>query len=149
MTRFRSCSDASYPPDAAFLTKKVGNSIETSISFKNSRVKRQINEAVKYALALETIAGQLASTCGSYTALVRTYGLQYAFITPNCPQQNSMVESVMNTLKEQFANRHRFESLQHVNRAISDWISFLKLLTTKSGVGHENTRSDICISSLS
>ncbi|WP_243700958.1 hypothetical protein [Paralcaligenes ureilyticus] len=32
-----------------------------------------------------------------------------------------MVECAIRTLKEQRVHRHRFESLQHVSRAISDW----------------------------
>lgn len=59
-----------------------------------------------------------------YTALVRRYGLQQAFITPYCPQQNGMVERVIRTLKEQCSHRHRFESQQHASRVIGDWIEF-------------------------
>ena len=66
----------------------------------------------------------LVFTSRSYTALVRSYGLQQEFITPHCPQQNGMVERVIRTLKEQCAHRHRFESLQHASRVIGDWISF-------------------------
>lgn len=40
------------------------------------------------------------------------------------PQQNGMVERVIRTLKEQCTHRHRFESIQHANRVIGDWISF-------------------------
>ena len=43
----------------------------------------------------------LVFTSRSYTALVRSYGLQQEFITPHCPQQNGMVERVIRTLKEQ------------------------------------------------
>jgi putative transposase len=66
----------------------------------------------------------LVFTSRSYTALVRSYGLQQEFITPHCPQQNGMVERVIRTLKEQCAHRHRFETLQHASRIIGDWISF-------------------------
>ena len=66
----------------------------------------------------------LVFTSRSYTALVRSYGLQQEFITPHCPQQNGMVERVIRTLKEQCAHRHRFESLQHASRVIGNWISF-------------------------
>lgn len=59
-----------------------------------------------------------------YTALVHRYGLQQAFITPYCPQQNGMVERVIRTLKEQCSHRHRFESQQHASRVIGDWIEF-------------------------
>ena len=66
----------------------------------------------------------LVFTSRSYTALVRSYGLQQEFITPHCPQQNGMVERVIRTFKEQCAHRHRFETLQHASRVVSDWISF-------------------------
>ncbi|RAS10895.1 integrase-like protein, partial [Microvirgula sp. AG722] len=48
----------------------------------------------------------LVFTSRSYTALVRSYGLRQEFITPHCP------------------HRHRFETLQHASRVISDWIRF-------------------------
>ncbi|KGV18529.1 IS3 family transposase [Burkholderia pseudomallei] len=66
----------------------------------------------------------LVFTSRDYTALVRSYGLLQAFITPHCPQQNGMVERVIRTLKEQCVHRHRFETLQHASRAIADWIQF-------------------------
>jgi putative transposase len=66
----------------------------------------------------------LVFTSRSYTRLVRSYGLKQEFITPHCPQQNGMVERVIRTLKEQCVHRHRFESLQHAGRVISDWIRF-------------------------
>jgi putative transposase len=66
----------------------------------------------------------LVFTSRSYTALVRSYGLQQEFIPPHCPQQNGMVERVIRTLKEQCAHRHRFETLQHASRVIGDWIGF-------------------------
>jgi putative transposase len=66
----------------------------------------------------------LVFTSRSYTALVRSYGLQQEFITPHCPQQNGMVERVIRTLKEQCTHRHRFESLQHASRVIGDWLGF-------------------------
>jgi putative transposase len=66
----------------------------------------------------------LVFTSRNYTRLVRSYGLQQEFITPHCPQQNGMVERVIRTLKEQCVHRHRFESLQHTSRVISDWICF-------------------------
>jgi len=64
----------------------------------------------------------LVFTSRDYTALVRSYGLRQDFITPHCPQQNGMVERVIRTLKEQRVHRHRFETLQHASRVISDWI---------------------------
>jgi putative transposase len=60
----------------------------------------------------------------SYTALVRGYGLRQEFITPHCPEQNGMVERLIRTLKEQCVHRHRFETLQHASRVISDWVRF-------------------------
>lgn len=66
----------------------------------------------------------LVFTSRSYTALVRSYGLQQEFITPHCPQQNGMIERVIRTLKEQCTHRHRFETLQHASRVIGDWIGF-------------------------
>ena len=56
--------------------------------------------------------------------MVRSYGLKQEFITPHCPQQNGMVERVIRTMKEQCIHRHRFETIQHANRVISDWIAF-------------------------
>jgi putative transposase len=35
-----------------------------------------------------------------------------------------MVERVIRTLKEQCVHRHRFETWQHANRVIGDWIQF-------------------------
>ncbi|MGV0964292.1 MAG: IS3 family transposase [Polynucleobacter sp.] len=66
----------------------------------------------------------LVFTSRSYTALVKSYGLQQEFITPYSPEQNGMVERVIRTLKEQCAHRHRFETLQHASRVIGDWIGF-------------------------
>ena len=66
----------------------------------------------------------LVFTSRSYTALVKSYGLQQEFITPYTPEQNGMVERVIRTLKEQCAHRHRFESLVHASRVIADWIGF-------------------------
>lgn len=66
----------------------------------------------------------LVFTSRSYTALVKSYGLQQEFITPYTPQQNGLVERMIRTLKEQCVHRHRFETLQHASRVIGDWISF-------------------------
>ena len=66
----------------------------------------------------------LVFTSRHFTAIVRSYGLKQEFITPHCPQQNGMIERVIRTLKEQCVHRHRFESIQHANRVIADWISF-------------------------
>ena len=66
----------------------------------------------------------LVFTSRSYTALVRGYGLRQEFITPHSPEQNGMVERLIRTLKDQCVHRHRFETLQHADRVISDWVSF-------------------------
>ena len=66
----------------------------------------------------------LVFTSRSYTALVRGYGLRQEFITPLCPQKNSMVERVIRTFKEQCAHRNFFENIQHASRAVGDWIRF-------------------------
>jgi putative transposase len=66
----------------------------------------------------------LVFTSRHYTALVRSYGLRQEFITLHCPQQNGMVERVIRSIKEQCVHRHRFETLQHASRVISDWIAF-------------------------
>ena len=66
----------------------------------------------------------LVFTSRSYTALLKSYGLEQEFITPYSLEQNGMVERVIRTLKEQCAHRHRFESLQHASRVLGDWIGF-------------------------
>ena len=66
----------------------------------------------------------LVFTSRGFTALIKGYGLRKEFITPHNPQQNGMVERVIRTLKEQCMHRHRFESLQHASRVISDWMGF-------------------------
>lgn len=66
----------------------------------------------------------LVFTSRSYTALVKSYGLQQEFITPYTPQQNGLVERFIRTLKEQCTHRHRFETLQHATRVIGDWVRF-------------------------
>lgn len=58
----------------------------------------------------------LVFTSRKYTALVRSYGLKQEFITPHCPQQNGMVERVIQTLKEQCIHRQRYDSIQHAIR---------------------------------
>ncbi len=62
----------------------------------------------------------LVFTSRGFTALVKGHGLRQEFITPHNPQQNGMVERVIRTLKEECVHRHRFESLQHASRVISD-----------------------------
>ena len=78
---------------------------------------------VRQPLLLRSDNG-LVFTSRSYTALVKSYGLQQEFITPHSPEQNGMVERVIRTLKEQCVHRHRFETLQDANRVIGDWIRF-------------------------
>ena len=75
----------------------------------------------------------LVFTSRSFTALVKSYGLQQEFITPYTPEQNGMVERVIRTLKEQSVHRHRFETLQHASRVIGDWIGF-----------YNHRRPDLC-----
>ncbi len=53
----------------------------------------------------------LMFTSRTYSALVKSYGLQQEFITPYSPEQNGMVERVIRTLKDQCVHRHRFETL--------------------------------------
>ncbi|MEM6678286.1 MAG: integrase core domain-containing protein [Pseudomonadota bacterium] len=60
----------------------------------------------------------------TYTKMVRGYGLQQAFITPHCPQQNGMMERLIRSLKEKCVHRQRSESLAHTSRAIGVWIAF-------------------------
>ena len=78
---------------------------------------------VRYPFLLRSDNG-LVFTSRSYTALVKSYGLQQEFITPYSPEQNGMVERVIRTLKDQCVHRHRFETLQHASRVIADWIGF-------------------------
>ena len=66
----------------------------------------------------------LIFTSKHYTSLVRGYGLRQEFIVPYCPQQNGMIERFIRTLKEQCVHRQRFESIQHANRVLADWIGF-------------------------
>ena len=66
----------------------------------------------------------LIFTSRSYTALVKSDGLQQEFITPYSPKQNGMVERVIRALKNQCVHRHRFETLQHASRVIADWIGW-------------------------
>ena len=66
----------------------------------------------------------LVFTSRHFTALVKSYGLRQEFITPHSPEQNSLVERVIRTLKEQCVHRHRFESLQQASRLIGDWMHF-------------------------
>jgi putative transposase len=48
----------------------------------------------------------LAFTSGSYTALVKSYGLQQEFIIPYSPEQTGIVEREIRTLKDQCVQRH-------------------------------------------
>lgn len=66
----------------------------------------------------------LVFTDHDYTHLVHSYGLKQEFVMPHCPQQNGMVERVIQTLKEQCMHRHRFESQSHALRVIGDGIVF-------------------------
>lgn len=77
----------------------------------------------------------LVFTSLKYTALVKSYGLQQEFITPHCPQQNGMVERLIRTIKEQCVHRQHFESLQHANRVLSDWIQFYNEIQPHQALG--------------
>lgn len=61
-------------------------------------------------------------TSRSYIKLAKSYGLHQEFITPYSPEQNSMVERVFRTLKDQCVHRHKFASLQNANRVIGECI---------------------------
>jgi len=77
----------------------------------------------------------LIFTSRSFTALVRRYRLREEFITPYSPEQNGMVERVIRTLKEQYAHRPQFESLQHTSRTIGDWIGCYKTRPPHQALG--------------
>lgn len=77
----------------------------------------------------------LVFTSRSYTALVKSYGLQQEFITPYTPQQNGLIERLIRTLKEQCVHRHRFETLQHASRVIGDWINFYNQKRPHQAIG--------------
>jgi putative transposase len=81
----------------------------------------------------------LAFTSCSYTALVRSYGLQQEFITLHSPEQNGVVERVIRTLKEQCVQRHRFETLQQAARVIGVWISFYNHRPSQQTLNIETT----------
>jgi putative transposase len=49
---------------------------------------------------------------------------QQEFIMPHCPQQNSLVASIIRILKEQCVHRHRFETQNQASRNIGGWIQF-------------------------
>lgn len=66
----------------------------------------------------------LVFTSRTYVSLVKAYGMEQEFITPYTPEQNGMVERLIRTIKEQCIYHHRFESLRHAERIISDWIRF-------------------------
>ena len=79
-------------------------------------------------------------------------GLQQAFVTPHCPQQNGMVERAIRTLKEPCVHRHRLESQTRTLGVIADWISFhnpkrlhraLRMMTTDAAqaAGHPHDPS--------
>ena len=46
-----------------------------------------------------------------------------------------MVERLIRTIKEQCLHRHRFESLQHANRVLSDWIQFYNEVRPHQALG--------------
>ncbi|WP_298011752.1 hypothetical protein [uncultured Aquabacterium sp.] len=58
-------------------------------------------------------------TSRSYTARVKSYGLQQEFITPCSPEQNGLVEPVIKTLKDQRVYCHRGETQQHASHVMA------------------------------
>ena len=46
-----------------------------------------------------------------------------------------MVERLIRTIKEQCVHRHRFESLQHANRVLNDWIKFYNEVRLHQALG--------------
>ena len=82
----------------------------------------------------------LVFTSRAYTRLVRSYGLRQEFFTPRCPLQNSMIERVTQTLKEQCVHRHRFKTQQHASRAIAEWIRFYHHPSDPPGPMQESSR---------
>jgi putative transposase len=71
----------------------------------------------------------LVFTSRSYTALVKSYGLQREFITYFSAKQNGTVQRVIRTLKDQCVRRYRFETLQYARRVLVSGLAF----TTTSG----------------
>lgn len=60
----------------------------------------------------------------TYTKLVKLYGLEQEFITPNTPQQEGMVEQLIRTVKEQRVYHHNFETIRNAERVIANWVEF-------------------------
>lgn len=75
---------------------------------------------------------------------VRSCGPQQEFTPAHRPQQ-SEVERVIRTLKEQCIHRHRHEGPQHASHMADDWI---RLYHHRAGAGHEDTRQRIRFSVL-
>lgn len=96
----------------------AGNALEQALINRFGTLGR-----VTEPLALRSDNG-LIFTSKHYTALVRSYGLKQEFIMPYCPQQNGLIERFIRTLKEQCIHCQRFESIQHANRVLADWIRF-------------------------
>ena len=69
----------------------------------------------------------LVFTSRSYTALVKSYGLQQEFITPYTPEQNGMVERVIRTLKDECVHR---TGLNHYNMSAELLVTGLAFTTT-------------------
>lgn len=77
----------------------------------------------------------LVFTSRNCTALVKSYGLQQEFIPSYTPEQNGMVERVIQTLKEQCVHRYRLESLTHASRVIADLIGFYNHRRPRQALG--------------
>ena len=46
-----------------------------------------------------------------------------------------MVECLIWTIKEQYVHRYYFESLQHANRVLNDWIQFYNEVRPRQALG--------------
>ena len=69
----------------------------------------------------------LVFTSRSYTALVKSYGLQQEFITPYSPEQNGMVERVIHTSKDQCGT---VTALKPWNTPVGSLVTELAFTTT-------------------
>lgn len=75
---------------------------------------------VKAQFLLRSYNGLVFTSC-SYSAMYKSYGLrQKLFITTHCRIQKGMIERMNRTIKGQFVNRYRFETMQHESRVVGD-----------------------------
>ena len=75
----------------------------------------------------------------SYTALLRSYGLQKEFITPYSPEQNGILGRVIRILKELCVQHYRFETIRHASQVIADWIQFYNSQIPHQALGIRTT----------